>query len=132
MTAICKVLIVEDDPDNRSMFECVFAEQGYRVASVSDGEAASRMLAIDDELDSAVLDILLPCGPDGFALARAATQRGLAVVLVTGDHRHAERLDFWGYRYLFKPFAPSALLAAMKDELARARCQCDLDYRAGG
>jgi DNA-binding response OmpR family regulator len=117
MDKICKVLIVEDEPDIRNLLQSVFLDEGYHAAVASDGEAARRILDDDDAIDLVIADMVLPRGPDGFGLANEAAQRGHGVIVITGDHRFLERLEKSGHRYLLKPFSTDSLLQVAKDEL---------------
>ena len=66
MTA--KLLVVEDNPDNRKLFRWTLEEEGYEVVEVETGEEA--LETISPEFDLVIMDISLP-GIDG----KEATQR---------------------------------------------------------
>jgi CheY-like chemotaxis protein len=79
------VLVVDDDPALRDVLSSLLAEDGWRVATASDGEAA--LSAVERERPTAmVLDLMMP-RVDGFEVlrtlrARPAT-RDLPVIVVT-------------------------------------------------
>jgi CheY-like chemotaxis protein len=79
------VLVVDDDPALRDVLSSLLAEDGWRVTTASDGEAA--LSAIEHERPTAmVLDLMMP-RVDGFEVlrtlrARPAT-RDLPVIVVT-------------------------------------------------
>jgi len=61
MTAMHKILIVEDDPLLMRMLERVFTFEGFAVEKATDGAGALAKLIMSDSLPSAILmDILLP------------------------------------------------------------------------
>src|ERR1700740_3558362 len=109
MPRICKVLIVENDEDVRNLLGNVFDHEGYHFAQVKTG-AEMRQTLDEDDYDIAVIDITLPGGEDGFALAAIARGQGCGVILITGDHRHLEGLQDGKQRYLVKPFRMRQLL----------------------
>lgn len=103
MARICKVLIVEDHDEVRELLEAAFEDRGFEFAAVETGEEMRAALDAD-EYDITIIDVLLPGGEDGFALAESARELGCGVILITGDHRHLERLDKSGHYHLLKPF----------------------------
>jgi signal transduction histidine kinase/DNA-binding response OmpR family regulator len=79
------ILVVDDDPALRDVLSSSLADDGWRAATASDGEAA--LAAIDRERPAAmVLDLMMP-RVDGFevlrALRRRPTMRDLPVIVVT-------------------------------------------------
>jgi DNA-binding response OmpR family regulator len=103
MTRVCKVLIVENDDGVRDILANVVANEGYLLASLKTGREMISALD-DDDYDIAIIDVSQPGPEDGFALARVARERGCGVILVTGDHRHRDRLQESGEHYLLEPF----------------------------
>lgn len=81
----------------------------------------------ESEIDIVVIDLLLPGGVDGLALAGEATSRGLPVILVTGDHRYDDKLTASGHRYLLKPFALATFVALVEDVLRESAARCARD-----
>jgi len=102
MTRICKVLIVENDDGVRDTLANVVADEGYLLTTLRTGREMSIALD-DDDYDIVIIDVSQPGPEDGFALARVARERGCGVILVTGDHRHRDRLQESGEHYLLKP-----------------------------
>jgi two-component system OmpR family response regulator len=119
MPRICKVLLVEDNDEVRDLLIAVLELEGFRFTVVKTGAQTHEALD-EDDYDVAIIDALLPGGEDGFALAEVARERGCGAVLITGDHRHAERLQQSGYLYLLKPFRVSDLVALVDRVLAEA------------
>jgi signal transduction histidine kinase/CheY-like chemotaxis protein len=113
------VLIVDDDPALREVLSSVLAEDGWRVLTAADGEAA--LAAVEREKPSAiVLDLMMP-RVDGFevlnSLRMKPTTRDLPVIVVTAkdltdDDR--ERLARNAERVILKQAMP---LDGLRDEI---------------
>src|SRR5512137_993626 len=84
MTALRKVLVVDDDPVVGKSFERVLSNKGYAVVVASDGAEAMRKIAAE-EYDAVFTDIRMP-GMDGIAVAERikGRQPWLPVVIVSG------------------------------------------------
>jgi DNA-binding response OmpR family regulator len=131
MPRICKVLIVENDDDVGNLLENVFDHAGYLFAQVKTG-AEMRQALDEDDYDIAVIDITLPGSEDGFALAQIAREQGCGVILITGDHRHRERLQGGSQHHLMKPFRMRQLLETADKVLAESAAQCVRRKRGDG
>jgi len=131
VTKICKVLLVEDQHDLQLLLRELFALEGYRFRIVEDGAAMRRTLDAEEDIDIVVIDILLPGGADGLTLAKeVAEERGLPVILVTGDHQQVEKLDASGHRYLLKPFRIASFLELIETVLREAKNTCERAARS--
>ena len=111
-----RVMIVEDDPELRSLLRRGLAEEGFRAEAVGTGAA---LLERVDEAppDVLIVDIGLP-DSDGRDLCQALRTRGLQapVLFLTARDSLAERLsgfDAGGDDYLTKPFAFAELVARL-------------------
>ena len=118
-----RVLLVEDDDDNRELMGEVLEAAGYHVLSAASGAEGLKVLA-DSPVDVVVTDIGMP-GMGGLEMARAAKQIAptVPVVVVTG---WAEREDIARARgrevdaVLVKPVDPEQLTTAV-GEIVQAR-----------
>jgi len=118
-----RVLVVEDDEDNRELMGEVLQDAGYEVVLAANGAAGLRTLA-EHSIDVLVTDIGMP-GMGGLEVARAAKEIAptVPVVVVTG---YAEREDIAKARghevdaVLVKPVDPDAL-TSLVDQLVRQR-----------
>lgn len=118
-----RVLLVEDDDDNRELMAEVLASCGYEVLSASSGQDGLKTLA-ERSIDVLVTDVGMP-GMGGLEVAKAAKAIAptVPVVIVTG---WAERQDIASARgkhvdaVLIKPVEPDALAQAVSD-VAQAR-----------
>ena len=82
------VLVVDDEPGVRSLFEDALAESGHSVAVAVDGDDALEQLR-DGRVPCVVLTDLRMPRMDGFELSRAVARdpelASVPIVVVTGD-----------------------------------------------
>jgi DNA-binding response OmpR family regulator len=117
------VLVVEDDNAVRSPLEVALRNEDYVVEACADGRGIEAVAA-QFKPDLAVLDVRLPVGPDGYAMARIL--RGMSdqpILFLTAADAENERLS--GFEagaddYLVKPFSMAELLARVKALLRRS------------
>lgn len=131
MARICKVLIVENDDSVRELLGEAFDDEGFQFATVETGAAMREALDRDD-YDIVIIDVTQPGEEDGFVLAQIAHELGCGVVLTTGDHRHAERLEASGRHYLLKPFKVHELMTRVDQILTLASFECVRRKRSDG
>lgn len=131
MARICKVLIVENDDDVRDLLGDIFHDEGFRFAMVKTG-AEMQVELDEDDYDIVVIDVTQPGHEDGFALAEMARDRGCGPILVTGDHRHLERLQTSGQHYLLKPFRVQHLVEIVEKILVETAAKCVRRKRGDG
>lgn len=111
-SCIKRLLIIEDDPLVAFDNERTLKHSGYDVvATVDSGEAAVGIIAAE-QLDALVLDLALAGHMSGREVARLARDRGIAVLLVTGQCP-ADASDI-ALACLAKPHSASALVAALR------------------
>ncbi|HEY5790078.1 MAG TPA: response regulator, partial [Gammaproteobacteria bacterium] len=117
-----RILIVDDDPEIRSLLGDYLARQGLRTAAVGDGTAMWRHLE-RHAVDLLVLDLMLP-GDDGLELCRRLRARSsVPVIMLTARGDDTDRivgLELGADDYLPKPFNPRELLARIRATLRRA------------
>jgi DNA-binding response OmpR family regulator len=110
------ILVVEDDPDVGPATEYVLISAGYRVHLVASlGEALSQLQA--RAYDLVVTDIMLPDG-NGIGIADAASDRGVACLVVTGHALELPVEDLARHEVLLKPVRSRELIIAVKRRLA--------------
>jgi CheY-like chemotaxis protein len=115
-----RVLLVEDDDDNRELMAEVLAASGYEVLPAATGRDGLKALS-ERSVDVVVTDVGMP-GMGGLEMARAAKAIAptVPVVIVTG---WADREDIASARgrevdaVLVKPVDPDALTAAVGEAL---------------
>jgi putative two-component system response regulator len=116
------ILIVEDDPSDRHLFETILTREGYPTTVAGTAGAAYELLA-RREFAVVVCDLHLK-GESGVSLVAhiAAMHPRSAVVVVSGasDRATAELLlDLGAYGYLIKPFGVDQFLITMANALRR-------------
>jgi len=119
---MARVLMVEDDVYLARAVAVALRAVGYEVETVAHGNAL-RETTDRFHPDLAVLDVRLPSGPDGFALARQVrAEVGIPVLFLTAADALEDRLagfEAGGDDYLVKPFAMAELLARIHVVLRR-------------
>lgn len=118
-----RILFVEDDASLRRAVASSLSSEGYVVESLSDSQG------FEDALrrfrpDLVILDVRLPNGPDGFALARRVRADGDAPLLfLSAAGSEDDRLtgfEAGGDDYVIKPFSMAELMARVLALLRRS------------
>jgi CheY-like chemotaxis protein len=118
-----RILVVEDNDDNRRLL-CIYLErEGYAVVDARDGaEALERVQA--DPFDLVCSDVQMP-RMDGYTLCRRlkedpATER-VPIILITAVHTSVEDtlegLHVGANDFISRPFRQSELLARVRTQL---------------
>jgi DNA-binding response OmpR family regulator len=116
-----KVLVVDDEPQIRTVLRGYLEAEGYHVAEAADGDEA--LAALRDEPPALVLlDVMLP-GMDGLeVLRRLRSFSDAYVILVTARAEEVDKLVGLGVGaddYVTKPFSPREVTARVKAMLRR-------------
>jgi two-component system cell cycle response regulator DivK len=120
-----RILVVEDQEDNRQIIRDLLTSAGYELVEAVDGEEGVR-LAETERPDLILMDIQLPV-LDGHEATRRIKQnpelRHIPIIVVTsyalsGDDRKAMAAGSDGY--MAKPFSPRQLLATIRKFLPEA------------
>jgi len=123
MTALRKVLIVDDDPAVRKSFDRVLSGKGYAVITAGSGEEAVRKLN-EEKYDIVYSDIRMP-GMSGLEVAENVKARRpwTPVVIITGygtDAAEARAKAAGVSSFLHKPLSPEMIEDSARDVLAAA------------
>jgi len=121
MTALRKVLVVDDDPVVRKSFDRVLSGKGYAVITAEDGEEALRKLS-EEKYDVVYTDIRMP-GMNGLEVAEQVNARRpwTPVVIITGYGTEAAeaRAEAAGVsNFLHKPLTPEMIAGSAREALA--------------
>lgn len=113
------IMVVEDNPDSRTIYSIVLKHSGYHVMEAADGETALEMVKFRKP-DLILLDISLP-KMDGYAVATQlksdARTRDIPIIALTAhvfveDRERAIEVGCDGY--LTKPIEPRRVLQEVK------------------
>ena len=114
-----RILVVEDQPDNRQIIRDMLADTGYEISEAENGEAALAAIA-KQRPDLILMDIQLPI-MDGYAATRRIkadpSLRSIPVIAVTsyalsGEEKKARAAGCDDY--VPKPYSPRQLLAKIR------------------
>jgi two-component system, cell cycle response regulator DivK len=118
-----RILVVEDQEDNRRILRDLLTSVGYEVVEAVTGEGGVRM-AETQTPDLILMDIQLP-GLDGYEATRRikakTALRQIPIIAVTsyalsGDD--AKAVEAGCDAYVSKPYSPRALLAKIREFLS--------------
>lgn len=116
------ILLVDDEPSIVQLAQMYLEREGFRVRSVSDGQAA--LDAVSTYRPALiVLDVMLP-KLDGFEVCKRLRQRddSAAILILTARDEDLDKilgLELGADDYLTKPFNPRELVARVKAILRR-------------
>jgi two-component system cell cycle response regulator DivK len=117
-----RILVVEDQEDNRTILRDLLGAAGYELIEAADG-AEGVKLAQQEKPDLILMDIQLPV-MDGYEATRRikgdAALKSTPIIAVTsyalsGDEAKARAAGCDGY--VTKPFSPRELLAKVREYL---------------
>lgn len=118
-TVAYQVLIVDDDPSTRYVYQQVLQVLGLTLSEASSGDEAIRVLS-QEAPDLVVLDMLLPGAPGTEVLAYIYREAHLAntrVLIITAHHSWANLTLRDRDRMLYKPVSPRSMRQAAQDVL---------------
>lgn len=117
-----RILVVEDDPEIRSLVAAYLEKQSFEVAVVDGGAALDRYILASGEPDLMVLDLMLP-GEDGLSICRRLRAKSqVPILMLTARGDDIDRivgLEMGADDYLPKPFNPRELVARIRAILRR-------------
>ena len=135
---MAEILVVDDDPDIRTLIRLTLESYGYSIREAGDGLQALDALA-EHAPDAMVLDVMMP-KMDGYGVLRAMRQREMApntkVLMLTCKTEERDFVRGWELgadEYQTKPFEPDQLaedvarLLQTPDEALHRRRQSELE-----
>jgi DNA-binding response OmpR family regulator len=115
------ILVVDDQSSVRRLLEDYLGEQGFRVVTAPDGQAAIYS-ARHEQPDLILLDIMMP-KMDGYQFLRQYRQeRQTPVIIITARDEETDAvlgLDLGADDYVVKPFRMRELVARIRAALRR-------------
>jgi DNA-binding response OmpR family regulator len=116
-----RILVVDDDPDLRSLLIGYLEREGFAVCGADSGRAMDTVLATT-VCDLILLDLMLP-GEDGLSVARRLRQTSaIPIIMLSARGEDVDRivgLEVGADDYVAKPFNPRELLARIRAVLRR-------------
>jgi two-component system OmpR family response regulator len=122
MTDKPRIVVIEDDPEIRTLVRDYLQRNGFRVDAADGAAALDRLMSTYGEPDLIVLDVMLP-GEDGLSICRRlrAASR-VPILMLTARGEDIDRiigLEIGADDYLAKPFNPRELVARIRAVLRR-------------
>jgi DNA-binding response OmpR family regulator len=134
LTVPDRVLVIEDEPGIVDFLERGLRAQGFDVVSAYDGVTGTE-LALTDDVDLVVLDMLLPERSGLEVLAKVHEAKpALPVIILTALGEVEQRvigLDAGAVDYLGKPFSLNELAARIRSQLRVASQMPTTALRSG-
>jgi len=122
---MARVLVVDDEPDIRTMIRFALEGADFRVYEAGHADEARKLLGTENP-DLMLLDWMLP-GRSGLELARQLKQniitRALPIIMISangGEEDCIKGLDTGVDDYIAKPFSTREMVARVKAVLRRA------------
>jgi DNA-binding response OmpR family regulator len=118
-----RVLVVDDDPDIRSLLRVLLERAGHQVVDVPDGKAALREI-FELRPDLVVLDVTMPELDGWRTLERIRDVSDVPVMMLTAAASEVEKVRALGAGaddYVVKPFGRQELVARVQALLRRAQ-----------
>jgi two-component system OmpR family response regulator len=122
MSALPRLLVVDDDPGLRDLVGSYLASHGFAVEGAADAREMDAKLAAGAPFDLLVLDQMLP-GEDGLSIARRLSGTGMPIIMLSAMGADTDRivgLEVGADDYLAKPCNPRELLARVRAVLRRS------------
>ena len=118
------VLVVDDEENARIGLSCFLSQEGYDVATASDGAEALEILRDNPHTSLIISDINMP-GMNGMSLLREVNRQHpeMAIIMVTayGEvESYIDAMNLGAFEYLHKPVRTEELKLAMRKVLAKS------------
>lgn len=125
MAARCRILVVDDEADNRRVYGFLLEKEGYAVKTAANG-ADAFAAAVESPPDLILSDVTMP-GEDGLVLLKKIkaekSTAGVPFILMSGVRKEpdeqAEGIEKGADDYLPKPVPPALLRAKVAAVLRR-------------
>lgn len=129
--SIPRLLVVDDDPDMRSMMTQLLQKNGF-IALPASSEKEIRAHLSNGRIDLILLDVMLGDENGIDICARLRREQDVPIILVSAlsaDHQRMAGYEVGADDYIAKPFNPQLMLARIRAVMQRARRSSSLAYR---
>jgi len=123
-TLTARILIVEDEPAQRTILSYNLSREGYQIVEAADGDEAI-LLVQENEFDLILLDWMLP-EVSGIEICRRLKRgqktKDIPIIMLSARGEDADKvrgLDTGADDYLSKPYSLPELLARVRSQLRR-------------
>jgi len=123
-TLTARILIVEDEPAQRTILYYNLSREGYQIVEAADGDEAI-LLVQENEFDLILLDWMLP-EVSGIEICRRLKRgqktKDIPIIMLSARGEDADKvrgLDTGADDYLSKPYSLPELLARVRSQLRR-------------
>ena len=113
------ILVADDEPNIVLSLEFLLKQAGFRVRTVSDGEAALAAIA-QEPPDLVLLDVMIP-GRNGYAVCQEIrgnpAWRDMRIIMLTakgGEIQREKGLSLGADEYMTKPFSTRELVERIR------------------
>jgi DNA-binding response OmpR family regulator len=116
-TRLCHILVADDEPHIGRIIKMKLEQGPFRVSLAYDGQEALDFINSEEQLDLALLDLMMPklSGLDVLRQVREQERfKSLPCIILTagGDAKHErDALALGATQFLTKPFSPKKLYA---------------------
>lgn len=131
MSPTPRLLVVDDEPNMRTVLQGLLTREGYQVDTAPDGQAALEQLEkIGGAVQAVLTDLRMP-GIDGMQLLAEITKRypGRPVVMLTAHgtvDTAVEAMKVGAFDFVTKPFNADELRAVMRKAVNTAMAELDV------
>lgn len=133
MTGAARILVVEDEPQLRTLLRNMLELEGYAVSEAATGKQMLTVLE-NSRVSLVTLDLNL-AGEDGLALAREVRARGRTpIIMITAKATDIDKvvgLEIGADDYITKPFNVREVLARVRAVLRRSDSPGPMTKAAG-
>ncbi|CUH49690.1 response regulator transcription factor [Ruegeria atlantica] len=129
--SIPRLLVVDDDPEMRSMMTQLLRQNSF-IALPASSEREIRAHLSNGRIDLILLDVMLGDENGIDICARLRREQDVPIILVSAlsaDHQRMAGYEVGADDYIAKPFNPQLMLARVRAVMQRARRSSSLAYR---
>ena len=125
------VLVVDDDPTQRRLFQAVLEREGFAVVHAENGDDAVARLNAGAKVDVILLDLVMPglSGQDTLAemRARGFSQPVIVVTATGGIETVVQAMQAGAVDFFVKPAAPERILVSISNALSLGALKGEVD-----